>query len=61
MTTKLKGVMIVGMDMPKNCWHCPFSFNWGLGGNTDYECRLAQGLHGSVNKRPLGCPLKEVK
>lgn len=51
----------IDIEMPKSCRGCPFSFDWGVGGITDYKCKLAKGLRGDVNKRPLGCPLREVK
>lgn len=66
MTTKPKGVMIVGMDMPKKCCECfccniryamDKEHNWVV----DFaECNILKRT-ATRTKRPSWCPLQEVK
>ena len=67
MTTKPKGVMIVGMDMPENCKKCP---NIRITGTVleDIPFCKVTGLvitfseeRAKLNNRPSWCPLQEVK
>lgn len=53
MTTKPKGVMIVGMEMPDHCIGCPCCFPSGM---CSIERKRAFRLG-----RPSWCPLHEVK
>ena len=49
----MSGVYIKGMEMPKNCWSCPFM-------NGDYGFCLADGLtHGDADEKN-NCPLIPV-
>ena len=64
MTTKPKGVMIVGMEMPKNCHECGFRRCFLY----DFFCGavLLEDNKGRVvikdlYKRPSWCPLQEVQ
>lgn len=67
MTTKPKGVMIKGMEIPKSCKKCP---NIRITGTVLEEipfCKVT-GLvitfseeREKLNNRPSWCPLQEVK
>ena len=66
MTTKLKGVMIKGMDMPQNCFQCPCSMltrdfeNLENIKSLSVECQIKErNCRGNI--RPSWCPLQEVK
>lgn len=62
MTTKPKGVMIVGMDMPKKCGLCPLL---NINEFKKYICFMKQWDNLTEDevliKRPSWCPLQEVK
>lgn len=62
MTTKPKGVMIVGMEMPRNCVECPLSRIREYCGGSEvlWECIIFY-KEGTKTKRPVWCPLQEVK
>lgn len=56
MNTKPKGVMVVGMDMPKSCYDCPL-FN-----REHFSCNIiGYDNDVSVLSRSKNCPLREVK
>ena len=58
MTTKPKGVMIVGIDMPEGCCECPL-FNEEL-----FACNIPSvpfDYNVSFCRRNKECPLQEVK
>ena len=56
MTTKPKGVMIKGMDMPKSCYDCPLFNREHLSCNIiGYDDDV------SVLSRSKNCPLREVR
>lgn len=66
MTTKPKGVMIKGMDMPERCFDCPACYAtmslcrkgiWELKENI---CKV-KNKTAAKTKRPWWCPLQEVK
>lgn len=64
MGNKPKGVMIVGMDMPKSCYDCRFrrcflyTFFCGAVSLEDNKGRV---VIKDVYDRPSWCPLQEVK
>ena len=67
MTTKLKGVMIKGMEMPENCKKCPNIRTTGTVLEDIPFCKVT-GLvitfseeRAKLNNRPSWCPLQEVK
>lgn len=65
MTTKQKGVMIKGMEMPKGCFACRFRIKedwvgWGCSA-LDLEQRDEVDFDESKESRPFWCPLQEVK
>lgn len=62
MTTKPKGVMIKGMEMPRNCAECPLSIVYEYSGGSEicWECIIFY-KEGIKTKRPSWCPLEEVK
>lgn len=67
MTTKPKGVMIKGMDMPECCKKCPFK-TIGNAMLKDFPVCMFMGLsisfyeeRAKLNNRPSWCPLQEVK
>lgn len=55
MTSKSKGVMIVGIEMPKSC-----SFDCKFRHCTKAYCILT-GTPTPIHSRPVNCPLQEVK
>lgn len=63
MTTKPKGVMIVGRKMPMNCIECPCSRVEVHLGNLETVCVRCNVFNKETRKtkRPSWCPLKEVK
>ena len=63
MTTKLKGVMIVGIDMPRNCVECPCASLEVFSGNFNTTCLKCNVLNkeGRKTKRPSWCHIKEIK
>lgn len=66
MTTKPKGAMIKGIDMPKNCYSCSclqISFYVDVykeNDKTEFFCKITS-KRAIKRKRPLWCPLQEVK
>lgn len=66
MTTKPKGVMIKGMEMPKNCCEC-FCCDVRIGLNNEdkwevYFARCKVKIKNATRtKRPSWCPLQEVQ
>ena len=66
MTTKQKGVMIKGMDMPEKCFSCPCRYveYRYFGDIKEVGCRIRKkkiNIEKSFDKRPSWCPLQEVK
>lgn len=68
MTTKPKGVMIVGMDMPKSCRECPFLIYRDTNSLYCFLLRHFKDfneLHYNWKKNNIEkhqyCPLQEVK
>ena len=63
MTTKPKGVMFVGMEMPENCWNCNLVIIKQSGCKGSYYCKILDKpiLLDPYIKRPKKCPLREVK
>lgn len=54
-------VLIKGMEMPENCYDCPFvRASWG----NDYYCAKGDGVEDNIktlmSKRMNDCPLIEV-
>ena len=64
MTTKPKGVMIVGQKMPRTCLDCPCSMATIFYQKdkicTDFFCQN-NFRKAMKTKRPSWCPLKEVQ
>lgn len=67
MTTKPKGVMIKGMNMPKHCNKCPFKITLKAVLEDTSIC-MFNGLvipfyveFSEIGKFPPWCPLQEVK
>ena len=66
MTTKPKGVMIGGIEMPGNCAECPCSnpiTGFSEEGSLEVvslDC-VVKNRKAQENKRPSWCPLQEVK
>lgn len=58
MGNKPKGVMIVGMEMPKDCEDCPFLVFHGY--QEKPKCLFGKRIKNGVNK-PRACPLQEEK
>ena len=46
-------IIIKGLDMPKNCYHCPAHNHW----NTGIKCVILNRL---TEDRPSDCPLIEI-
>ena len=62
MTTKLKGVMIIGLKMPNRCVVCPLlRKNTVMGDYCFMENRRGLANTHVFNQRPSWCPLQEVK
>lgn len=65
MTTKQKGVMIVGMDIPKGCFACRFCIKDGSFGYVysalNYDQRAEVDFNENKESRPFWCPLQEVQ
>lgn len=66
MTTKPKGVMIKGMEMPKTCMDCcclQITFHVDVYkdvGKTHFFCKNTS-KRAMKTKRPSWCPLQEIK
>lgn len=63
MTTKPKGVMIMGVGMPRNCIECPCASLKVFSGNIKIACLKCNVFNkeGRKANRPSWCPLREVK
>lgn len=65
MTTKPKGVMIKGMDMPKSCFSCVCRNELFASCQKSFEscrpvgCRI-MNKRGNKTNRPSWCPLQEI-
>lgn len=62
MTTKPKGVMIVGMDMPKSCYECRFRRSFlceSICTAVLIEDNKGRVVIKDLYKRPSWCPLQE--
>ena len=52
----MKGVVIKNMELPENCWVCPFLDDVREVG----RCMFTHSIMSHVNYRNIDCPLEET-
>lgn len=59
----MNSVIIIGLDMPSNCWECPCMRHDSYDGVNKYQCNVTLDIVGEHNpeRRPDWCPLEETE